>query len=319
MFTGILSRLFFGLICLMCFNVAFGQSFVSSAGSDVNPCDVATPCRTVNRALAAAGVGGNVMLMDAGPYDPFVINRSARVIAATGTSPRIIATDNSIPAIKVALPPNEFAYLEGLTVNPVTPGGVGINWTMPSKLLWMKNCTVSGFYSGLAVTAGGAILVDTCAFSHGVSLSATGIRLETSSETEPIFAAIQYTEVYDIGNGIIGGSNSDVSIRGCRIWGCNGGIQARAVNADLGGSDNSHAYVTITYSWIYNNSIGAVQDVTFSSATRTMLRLGYNSVYNNSGPAIVGGCDLGANSVFGNGWTWIDAIWSGGSAPACSF
>jgi hypothetical protein len=319
MFTGILSRLFFGVFCLMVSTAAFGQSFVSSAGSDANPCDAVNPCRTVNRGLIAAGVGGNVTLMDAGPYDPFVINRSARVVAAPGAAPRIIATDNSAPAIKVALPPSEFAYLEGLTVNPATLGGVGVNWTMPSKLLWMKNCAISGFYSGLAVNAGGSILVDTCTFSHGVSLSSNGIGLNTSSETEPIFATIQYTEVYDMGNGIVGASNTEVGIRGSRIWGCNAGIIARAVNADSGGSDNSHATVTVTHSLIYNNSLGVVRDWTFSSETRTILRLGYNSIYNNTGPGIVGACDLGGNSVFGNGWTFIDDIWRSGRAPACSF
>jgi hypothetical protein len=79
MFNVILSCLLFGLICLMSSTVVFGQTFVSSAGSDANPCAAANPCRTVNRALAVAGIGGNVMLMDAGPYDAFVINRSARV------------------------------------------------------------------------------------------------------------------------------------------------------------------------------------------------------------------------------------------------
>ena len=206
-----------------------------------------------------------------------------------------------------------------MTIIPTTPGGVGVTWVMPSKLLWMKNCTASGFYFGLHVKAGGAILVDNCAFSNGTSLSATGIWLETSSETEPIHATIQYTQISYLGNGIIGGANTNVSISGCRVWGCNAGITARAVNADLGGSDNSRAIVTVTYSSVFNNSIGVSQDPTWSSPTRTILRLGYNSIYHNSGPGIWGGCDLGGNSVFGNGWPFIDDRWRSGSAPACSF
>src|SRR5262249_55087365 len=83
-----------GLFCMASANAVFGQSYVSSSGNDANPCDAANPCRTVNRALAAAGVGGTALLADAGPYDAFVITRSARVVAVTGAAPRRVAPGN---------------------------------------------------------------------------------------------------------------------------------------------------------------------------------------------------------------------------------
>jgi len=317
MFNKAFSLLFFALLCTASASFAFGQSYVSSAGNDANPCDAANPCRTVNRALAAAGVGGTALLADAGPYDAFVITRSARVVAVTGAAPRIIAPDNSTPAIKVALPPDEYAYLEGLIFNTAADRATAVSWVTPSKLLWMKNCQVYGFLNGLSATAGGNMFVDTCAFNGGGG--GEGIGLETSSETEPIYSTIQYTDISGYYIGAAAGSNTDVGILGSRIFGCNAGVMARALNADLGGSDNSRAYVTVTGSWVYGNSMGLIQDWTFSSVTRTVLRLGYNRVYSNSGAGIWGGCDLGGNAVFGNGWTFIDDLWRSGRAPACAF
>ncbi len=319
MSTRILSCLFFGLFCLFSANPAFGQSYISyasSAGEDSNPCKANAPCRTINRALVTAGVGGTVMLTDAGPYDAFVINRSANVIAAPRIAPQILAFTNDTPAIRIALPRGEFAYLESLTVNTLIHGGTGIQWTTPSKLLWMKNCTVSSFETELDVTAGGNILVDTCTFSNGYR----GIVLATRSETEPIYSTIQYTIVREMsGDGIYCSSNTDVGIRGCQISQCGTGIDARAFNASSGGSTNSHAYVTVTYSSIFNNRVGINEDWSWSSRTRTIVRLGYNSIYNNSGLGIWGGCNLGGNSVFGNGWPSIDDDWTSGRAPACPF
>lgn len=319
-FTRILSCLLFGLFCMAYANVAFAQSYASSAGYDGNPCSSAMPCRTVDRALATTPAGGNVILLDAGPYNPFSIIQSVNVIAAPGTRPQIIAPTNSIPAIRIEMPTGESAYLEGLTISADKPGGVGIQWQMASKLLWMKNCVVSDFYTGLRVTAGGNIVVDTCTFRNGFE----GIRMSTRSETHPIYATIQHSEVRFMRSvGISCYSNTNAGISDCIVSQCGAGIIAQATNLISGGSDHSTAYVTVTNSSIFKNQLGVFQDVTFSSPTRTVIRLGHNTIYNNTGPGIWGGCDLGGNSVFGNGsnpWeSALDEIWMSGHAATCPF
>ena len=316
MFAKIFSFLIFGLFCLVGSSAALAQSYVASTGDDVNPCNSSMPCRTVDRALATASAGGSVILMDAGPYNPFTIYQSVSVIAAPGTAPHIIAPTNSIPAIRIALPRGAFAYLEGLTVSADKPGGVGIQWQMPSKLLWMKNCAVLDFETGLRVTAGGNIVVDTCTFRNGF----VGINMATRSETDPIYAAIQYSEVRFMRSiGIYCGSNTDVGIRNSLVSQCGTGIMGEALNLRDGGSDSSKAYVTVTNSSIFKNQLGVFQEATFSSSTRTLVRLGYNTIYYNLGIGILGGCNLGGNSVFGNGWPSIDEWWMSGHAPACPF
>lgn len=315
-FTRILSFLLFGLFYLASATAAFAQSYASSAGYDGNPCTSAMPCRTVDRALATAPVGGSVILMDAGPYNPFTIYQSVNIIAATGTAPHIIAPTNSTPAIRIEMSVGESAYLEGLTISADKPGGVGVQWQMSSKLLWMKNCVVSDFDTGLRVTAGGNIVVDTCTFRNGF----VGINMATRSEIAPIYATIQHSEVRLMRTvGINCGSNTDVGIRDCIVSQCGSGIFAQATNLTSGGSDHSKAYVTVTNSSVFKNGYGVYQDVSWSSPTRTVVRLGANMIYNNSGIGIGGGCDLGGNSVFGNGWPSIDEWWMSGHAAACPF
>ncbi len=319
-FARILSCLLF---CLTSANVAFGQSYVSyvsSAGNDGNPCKLDAPCRTVNRALATAGVGGTVMLTDAGPYDAFVISRSASVIAAPKTAPQILAQNNDFPAIRVALPAGEAAYLEDLIVNTVKPGGFGILWAspstgLPSRVFSMKNCVVSGFSTGLQAWRGGNLVVDTCTFSN----CAEGITLAGNSEAEQLNATIQYTVVRSMRTvGINCGGFSDVGIHGCQVSMCDLGIVAAVLFFGYG--PHPHAYVTVLTSSIYKNRRG-ITTLYEAPPYAEIIRLGNNMIFNNSYSGSAGGCDLGGNSVFGNGNFdgTPDYFFSTGRAPSCPF
>ncbi|HZS07172.1 MAG TPA: right-handed parallel beta-helix repeat-containing protein [Blastocatellia bacterium] len=298
---------------------ASAQSYVSATGDDANPCTLSSPCRTVDRALSVTASGGQVIISDSGEYPPFTVTRSVNVRAATGAAPRVKSPDAGLPAIRITLPADEYVYLEGLAVVPSFPGGVGIQWLTPAKLLWMRNCTVEGFRTGLDVEKGGNIFVDNCTLRSGAGASSTAIRLNTANESLPIYSTVQYSDINTHGSGVYAGANTTVSVYGCRVWGCaNYGVRAMATNADLGGSDSSRAIVTVTSSWVYGNTIGLNGDFTFSAPDRTVLRVGSSSVYNNRFVGAWGACDLGGNTFFGN----ASGDWGfsrGSTGPACPF
>jgi hypothetical protein len=58
------------LLCVASGSPSYAQTttFISGSGSDGNPCTPAQPCRTLFHALGAAGNGGTVTCLDAGPY-----------------------------------------------------------------------------------------------------------------------------------------------------------------------------------------------------------------------------------------------------------
>jgi len=55
------------------------RTFVSSAGSDSNPCTVTQPCATFAAAYAAVASGGIVAALDPGKYGPLAINGSVTI------------------------------------------------------------------------------------------------------------------------------------------------------------------------------------------------------------------------------------------------
>ena len=54
-------------------NGTFTRSFVSSAGSDSNPCTITQPCATFAHAYTAIGANGIVAALDPGKYGPLII------------------------------------------------------------------------------------------------------------------------------------------------------------------------------------------------------------------------------------------------------
>lgn len=140
-----------GLLCLLCASAAFGQTFVSGAGSDANTCGAGDPCRTLTRALAVTPPYGDVAVY-AGDYEPFRIRRGVTIRAAAGATPRIrlAASAATREAISIALPSGDYAWLDGLTVVDESGGRTqGIYSHGPAIALLLTNCWIEGFETGL--------------------------------------------------------------------------------------------------------------------------------------------------------------------------
>src|SRR5215472_9735131 len=73
------------MICIFWTGVAqagIPKAFVSTAGSDSNPCFDTKPCRTINRALMVVDPGGEIVAQTSGGYSPqFTITQSVTIDA----------------------------------------------------------------------------------------------------------------------------------------------------------------------------------------------------------------------------------------------
>ena len=78
------------------------RTFVSTAGSDSNPCSLASPCRHFSAAVAATAVGGEVDALDPGAYGSFTISQAITIegqgwsyVAPPATPPALCSTQGT--------------------------------------------------------------------------------------------------------------------------------------------------------------------------------------------------------------------------------
>jgi len=67
------------------------RTFVSTSGSDANPCTRAAPCRNFTAAIANTLAGGEVVALDSGGYGPFAVTKALTVAGAPGAHVAVTA------------------------------------------------------------------------------------------------------------------------------------------------------------------------------------------------------------------------------------
>src|SRR5437870_2544042 len=65
---------------------AFLRTWVSSTGSDANPCTRASPCATFNHALNQTTAFGEINCIDAGSFGNLIIQQSVTISCEGGTA-----------------------------------------------------------------------------------------------------------------------------------------------------------------------------------------------------------------------------------------
>jgi hypothetical protein len=101
----------FGLVTLLTTDApAESVRFISSSGSNANPCTRDAPCRTLQRGVNRAGIGGELQILDAGAYGNATIDKSI-TITAVG----VAATAGNL----VVNAPGATIVLRGLLLNGI--------------------------------------------------------------------------------------------------------------------------------------------------------------------------------------------------------
>lgn len=168
------------LVVVCCFFFAVtvsattSRTFVSTHGSDSNPCTPGLECRTINYALTQTSAGGEVIAIDSGGYGPFSVSQSVTVEAAPG----VIASAVTSATTGINVSGGSNVVLRGLTIT-LTGSGYGI-YAIGFGNLLIDHCTISG--GDMAIYIGGAATSHTTIADTVASHATQGI-LTTSPTT----------------------------------------------------------------------------------------------------------------------------------------
>lgn len=117
------------------------RTWVSTAGSDANPCSRALPCRNFAAAVSAVAPGGEVVVVDSGGYGPVTITKSVSLIAPATVHAAIAPTSDSAVTINAAA--SDVVILRGLYLNSQGADNGVDAWVMDS--LHIERTVISGF------------------------------------------------------------------------------------------------------------------------------------------------------------------------------
>lgn len=115
-------------------------SFVSGHGNDSNPCTLAAPCRSFQRAHDQTNSGGEVDVLDPAGYGPLVITKGISIVNDGVGTARIVGSAGGA-GITISAPLGEAVNLRGLTIEGAGIGHNGIQ-SASALSLTIENCFI---------------------------------------------------------------------------------------------------------------------------------------------------------------------------------
>jgi Right handed beta helix region len=159
------------------------RTWVSGAGDDANPCSRFAPCKTFAGAISKTIAGGEISVIDAGPYGPVTITQSV-TINGDGNLASILAPGMA-HGIVVNAAATDKVTIRGISIQGAGAGLTGILYIAGGQLI-VENVSISGFQlssSSRAIDAAlnnsGKLLVNNTSITNCEG----GIRLATTAGT----------------------------------------------------------------------------------------------------------------------------------------
>lgn len=120
------------------------RAYVSSTGSDSNPCSVVAPCRLLPAALSAVASGGEIWMLDSANYNGSTVNidKSVTILAVPGVVGSIVASGSS-NAIQIATAGVNVVLRNLVIIPALGPGASGIVMTAGESLS-VEGCQIYG-------------------------------------------------------------------------------------------------------------------------------------------------------------------------------
>jgi parallel beta-helix repeat protein len=243
------------------------RAFVSANGSDNNPCNIASPCRTIGIALGTVAPRGEVVVLDSAGYGPFVVNKAVTIIASQGVYAGVSVSSGD--GITINAGPSDVIILRGLTVNGVG-GANGIVFNS-GQTLFVERCNINGFTaSGLNFAGGGRLFTRDSNIRNnagsGITVSGSVQALATASidrvrlEANGTGLAVLDRAKASVRNSVASGNTTgfavnpstapaDINIEKCLVANNNTGVLAQ-------GSGGGVGTLRISKSVIVENGLG---------------------------------------------------------------
>ncbi len=147
------------------------RAYVSSTGSDGNPCTLAAPCRLLPAAINAVRYGGDVWMLDSANYNTSTvfIGKSVNLLAVPGAVGSLVAVNG--PAVHLAVDGPEVSIRNVTFVSLDGSGNEGVRVTGASRLS-IEDCVFTGFPNNGVYALGGAkVSITASAFRSIIGIS----------------------------------------------------------------------------------------------------------------------------------------------------
>jgi Right handed beta helix region len=240
------SRFIFNLVALVALTLtasSFAQAqatrtFVSGGGDDNNPCSRTAPCKTFSGALVKTADGGEIDVIDSGPYGTISTSKSITIdgggnfagILASGTNGVIVNGTDVV------------VTLRNLSINGGTTGNIGVR-IVSAKSVTIEGCQIFKFRGTGGTTAGRAISDERTAAGSKLTVTNTTINDNSAnavvvlpvSGTSGVTAVFDNTRIFDNGiTGLFAGGGAKVTVKNSTITANgNAGIQAADANTKV--------------------------------------------------------------------------------------
>src|SRR5215467_12815386 len=127
------------LVLMTLSQAAVPRAFVSTTGSDTNPCSAVQPCRSFNQALTVVEPGGEIVVQDSGGYSTgFTITQSVTIDASAFNASVISTSATDLCTINAG--PSDRVILRGISFHGANVGVKGINVTQVGSL-YVEHCS----------------------------------------------------------------------------------------------------------------------------------------------------------------------------------
>ena len=136
-------HVFTAVMFMTCASLAQAQTrtWVSGVGSDANPCSRTAPCKTFAGAISKTSAGGEISVLDSGPYGTVTITKSI-TINGDGHLASILGAGTT--GVTVNAGANDVVILRNLSINGVGTGLNGIRF-LAGGALHIQDCDIHGF------------------------------------------------------------------------------------------------------------------------------------------------------------------------------
>jgi len=201
---------------------AFGlnnRSAVSVNGNDLNPCTVASPCRSFGVAIAQTNPGGEIIALDSAGYGPFTITGTFTVSGAPGVHAAITATSGNGITINAAA-------TDRITVRNLVLIGSGADYGILQQQaaeVRILNCLVRGFNHAGIDARSGRMSVDHSSVLDQNGEVSIGIGAD-SNGTDAVQMTIGNSLIQSAAYAVFVGGRASAMVSACNISGSGYGV-----------------------------------------------------------------------------------------------
>jgi len=257
--------------------------FLSSLGRNNGNCGgLLNPCRDFETAVARVTTGGEIIILDSGPFPGGTINKAVTLSAATGVGTIVLG----FPGLYVNAGPAEVVVIRGLVLKGETDTIIGVQIGAGRSLV-VEGCVLSGMGLAVGATAGHTILRNTTIRDAGNAVDAIG------GDGARVRLTVESCSFESNWDGINVRDNASASITHSTFSDNMGAVTTIPSSGTAATAHVDHCVISNNFTGVFANSSGGSSRTWLSNSTvtgngngvqvneATLYSLGNNMIYGN--------------------------------------